>query len=227
MAFKLLLRVFIFIAICPGGYFTPSEIKATEKEASVYIPKNLEDAHRELEKILKPADIKKMKDGTEKDMSSYHHGLGTWIRNNWKLWKGDRLSKYFNDIGIQHPDDISGIILDTFWCKLNNKPFRLQERIQFYQEYWKAVQPPKVRSPKDGAQIAWVTQQGPLGDYEETLESLKEKLHLGISLSDHSFWRYKYSTKLIEPAKPEEEKYLADWLKKWQEKGYDLSDVNE
>jgi hypothetical protein len=75
-----------------------------------------------------------------------------WIRNNWGLWKGSRLSEYFNNIGIYHPDDMSGIILDTFWCHLNGKRQRLKERIYYYQEYWKSMEASKETSSNDVTQ---------------------------------------------------------------------------
>lgn len=50
---------------------------------------------------------------TEDEFSGkFHFGFGMWLRNNWDLWKGSRLSKYFNSIGVYHPDDMTGIIFD-------------------------------------------------------------------------------------------------------------------
>ena len=49
------------------------------------------------------------------EMIRYHHGLGTWIRNNWGLWGGSRLQKYFTDKGMAHPDDMSSVILFYYW----------------------------------------------------------------------------------------------------------------
>jgi hypothetical protein len=63
-----------------------------------------------------------------------------WLRNNWGLWKGSRLSKWFNEKGIQAPDDMSGIILDSFWRHLNGKPLKLDEQIKYYQDYWKMIE---------------------------------------------------------------------------------------
>lgn len=171
-----------------------------------YIPKNLADAHRQLKIILPPEKIKEMKSATEDEMVKYHLSLGMWLRNNWGLWKESRLAKHFNDIGIFHPDDMSGIILDTFWCELNNKPQRLNKKIAYYQEFWKSQETPKEGSPKDGAKISWVITQG----------SGKETVHLGISHSDNSFWRYAYSKgKGIEPARQEEIKSLKDLIETW------------
>jgi hypothetical protein len=59
---------------------------------TVYIPRDLEDCFDELEHMLDPRDIKKIKTGKTIE---YHHGLGTWLRNNWGLWRGSRLSAYF------------------------------------------------------------------------------------------------------------------------------------
>ena len=78
-----------------------------------------------------------MKQGSESDMIQYHHGFGTWLRNNWGLWKGSRLSLWFNHKGIRHPDDMSGIILRSFWRHLNSKPIKLSEQVNYYKEYWK------------------------------------------------------------------------------------------
>ena len=148
-----------------------------------------------------------MRSGAEDDMSQYHFGPGMWMRNNWGLRRGSRLAKYFNDIGIRHPDDMSGIILRTFWCKLNDKPFRLNERIEYYQEYWRSMEKPKGGSPKDGAKIIWV---GPKGGG-------KGAVHLGISVSDRSYWRCEYgSDRGIEPATEEDSKILDEVMDIWK-----------
>jgi hypothetical protein len=107
------------------------------KKEEIYVPKDLDDCFVELKKMLSKEDIEKIKDGTEHEMIRYHFGLGMWMRNNWGLWSGSRLSRSFNEKGIHHPDDMSGIILNSFWRHLNNKPIQLDEQIKFYQEYWK------------------------------------------------------------------------------------------
>ncbi len=113
----------------------PTEVPKSRYK--VYVPISLEDAFVELRKMLPPQAIEKMRSGTEEEMSLYHLSLGMWIRNNWGLWGGSRLSKYFNGLGLHHPDDMSALILSTFWCHLNSKPLRVQERIAEYQAYWR------------------------------------------------------------------------------------------
>lgn len=117
-----------------GAKQSLSDLKSEEK---VYIPKDLEDCFVQLEKILQQADLEKIKVDPEKDMILYHRSLGMWMRNNWGLWSGSRLKLYFNNLGIHHPDDMSGIILDSFWRHIHGQPIRLEEQIKSYQDYWK------------------------------------------------------------------------------------------
>jgi hypothetical protein len=102
-----------------------------------YIPRDLDDALSEVDRIMGDKGRAQILQATEDDMIWYHMGLGMWIRNNWGLWGGLRLAKYFNQLGIYHPDDMSGIILDSYWRKLHNKPIDLEGQIRKYQEFWK------------------------------------------------------------------------------------------
>ena len=66
-----------------------------------------------------------------------HMGTGMAIRNSWGLWKGDSgISKYFRDLGVNHPDDISSIILTSFHRYLNKNSINLKGQIQYYRDYW-------------------------------------------------------------------------------------------
>ena len=109
----------------------------TDSINKVYIPKNLEDCFSQINSFWADSTKVKMKNLSEEEFSSrVHHGFGMWIRNNWQLWGGSRLSKYFNDLGIHHPDDMSGIILTNYHRHLNGKEIDLDEQVKYYQEYW-------------------------------------------------------------------------------------------
>lgn len=105
----------------------------------VYVPVDLEDAIGELKKMLSPALIEDMKTHPERQMVGHHMGLGMWMRNHWALWEGSRLGTYFKDLGISHPDDMSGIVLTSFWRHLNNRPIELEAQIAYYKAYWEEV----------------------------------------------------------------------------------------
>ncbi|MEI8349971.1 MAG: DUF6794 domain-containing protein [Candidatus Omnitrophota bacterium] len=114
-----------------------------ESPSGVYIPKDLEECFKELKTMLQPSLVAEMKAKPEKEMIGYHHGLGMWIRNNWGLWSDSRLKKYFNNLGIRHPDDMSSIILNSFWRHLHNQLLELDRQIKYYQEYWENVKKQK------------------------------------------------------------------------------------
>lgn len=131
-----ILLLFIFLILPSNSCFAEGyKISPTEDpttSSGVYIPRDLEDALVELEKMLPPEIIKDMKDKTEDEMGDYHMSLGMWMRNNWDLWKGGRLSEYFLSIGVSHPDAMSGIILDSYWRKLHDKPLELETLVDSY-----------------------------------------------------------------------------------------------
>lgn len=98
------------------------ERMSAESVNGVYIPKDLGECFVELDKLLSEIDKKEMQALPKRDdMIQYHMGLGMWIRNNWGLWGGSRLQKYFTDRGVKHPDNMSGIILDYYHDWLNGK----------------------------------------------------------------------------------------------------------
>ncbi len=103
-----------------------------------YIPINLADCFKQIDSFWTDSTKNEIKGWTEDQFSgSAHMGFGLWMRNNWQLWRGSRLSAYFNNLGIYHPDDMSGIILISYHRYLNKKEIELEEQIKFYQDYWK------------------------------------------------------------------------------------------
>lgn len=104
--------------------------------AETYIPKDLDDCFKTLVKLFSPEEIEKVKNKTEENMNSYHHGTGRWLRNEWGLWQESKLVKWFNEKGVYHADDMSGIILASFWREINSEPIKLDEQIKHYQDYW-------------------------------------------------------------------------------------------
>lgn len=104
----------------------------------VYIPYDLNDCFRQLDSMLNirlKEEFKKVGEGEALGM--YHMGLGLGMRNSWNLWNGSRLSVYFNNMGINHPDDMSGIVLTSYHRFLNNKEIKLEEQVESYKQYWK------------------------------------------------------------------------------------------
>jgi hypothetical protein len=94
----------------------------------MYIPKNLEECFLELNKLLKPKDIETIKNLKDRnEMILYHHGFGTWLRNNWGFWGGSRLQQYLMAKGLTHPDDMSATILEFYYDWLNGQHDKWKE----------------------------------------------------------------------------------------------------
>ena len=72
-------------------------------------------------------DILKNLDDTDKDnirntpgqdLILFHHGWGTSIRNRYKIWQNKAL---LADIGKEHPDDASMVIIRDVWKLLQEE----------------------------------------------------------------------------------------------------------
>ena len=85
----------------------------------IYIPKDIDEAIDSLDVIISPEDKRYITDSLSlKDFGARcHFSLGLWIRNNWGLWGGSRLQRYFLDKKVTHPDDMSGEILKAYYKK--------------------------------------------------------------------------------------------------------------
>jgi hypothetical protein len=128
--------VLFTIVIYSGTVYSQTDCKKYKDD---YIPIGLNDAITYLECTWSKKDKQRFRKQPEREATaSLHFGTGLSIRNGWGLWKGENsLVKYFNSIGIFHPDDMSSIILTSFHRHLNNKDIDLEKQIQKYIEYWK------------------------------------------------------------------------------------------
>ncbi len=100
------------------------------------IPTNLDECIQELEKS---ENIEGFKNLAENDaIWIYHFNIGMYIRNEWGLWKGSELAKWFNNKDIYHADDMSSIIFASFHRHLNGKPIDLDEQVKYYRDYWES-----------------------------------------------------------------------------------------
>lgn len=176
-----------------------SKKESAEKQAAKEVPppKTLEETHLELDKLLPKEELAKidaMK--TEEEMIvEYHFSLGMSMRNSWGLWGGGPLAEHMNKLGFHHPDDISGVILETFWCKRHKKDFRLKERAAYYDTYWKAsASPPDTaKDPQDGSDVEWKMS---LGDGDDKSPRM---IHVGKSKKTGRWLAYEYDKGIYTP----------------------------
>jgi hypothetical protein len=101
-------------------------------------PSTLKECFEALDILLSSKAKQEILDSPdEKIMVEFHHGLGRYIRNNWGLWqKNSNLYRLFVGMGVEHPDDMSGIILDSYYRVKHNLPLNLKDQVKLYQDYW-------------------------------------------------------------------------------------------
>ena len=105
-------------------------------------PKNLDEVITHFKKAWTKEELTKFKKLSEQDaLASTHFTTGLWIRNNWI--RGDRnpsLIKYFDSIGLRHPDDISAVIIRSLHRTLNNRSLEIEKQVAGYKAYWDKIE---------------------------------------------------------------------------------------
>lgn len=102
-----------------------------------YIPKTLWEALEYIMEDLSPVSLNIIR---HSDTEILHHNIGRDMRNEWGLWSGGELAKWFNaELGIYHPDDMSGIILESLKRTVRQEDLKLDEQVKFYKDYWKNI----------------------------------------------------------------------------------------
>lgn len=91
---------------------------------------------------------------------------------------------------------MSGIILGTFWCHLNDKPLQLERRVERAKQYWLAMQEPKNRRcPQDNSVIEMSPSKDVKSDNERT-----RVIHHGICKKNGHSLDYEYDKGWYDPS---------------------------
>lgn len=137
-------RIVLLVFILFSAFASKAQDKArffSDSINGVYIPKNLEESFEQIDTFWNDSTKQEVAKWTEDEfIGKAHHGFGTWIRNNWGLWGGSRLSEYFHKMGVHHPDDMSGIILTSYHRKLTGKQLEVQAQVQHYKQFWEKAE---------------------------------------------------------------------------------------
>ncbi len=124
-----LLFTFVVISTTTGQEYSKKELR--------YKPTTLNEAVVQLNKIHPDSLKQTILAMTEQVfLRGSHFGLGMWIRNKWGLWKGKELAKYFNSIDIYHPDDMSAIILTSYYRELKGQNWEVDQQVKYYHDFW-------------------------------------------------------------------------------------------
>ena len=106
-----------------------------DKLNGVYIPKNLDDAVAQLNKIISAESQSVIKAIPEDSVCLIlHNRLGEWIILNWGFYGGSRLSHYLRSAGVTFPDDMADFVLIAYHRNLNGKPVNIKEMVTGFRE---------------------------------------------------------------------------------------------
>lgn len=89
----------------------------------VYIPQDIDDAMRELDRITSESARESYKNAPEElILEKLFFKLGKWMIINWGFEEGSRLAHEMRKTGIYHPDDMAKVLMVSYSRHLNDLP---------------------------------------------------------------------------------------------------------
>ncbi|MEO0574362.1 MAG: DUF6794 domain-containing protein [Pseudomonadota bacterium] len=117
------------VSLALASVFLVSSLQAADTMEDIPVPTTVDEAIVALDLVLSDEDKAAIRANKEDEMYQYHFGLGMWIRNSWGLWRHSELANFLYEKGLHHPDDMSSVILDSYWRHLNDRPIDLDAQI--------------------------------------------------------------------------------------------------
>jgi hypothetical protein len=110
------------------------------EEAAGTVPNTLDEAFASLDASLTPDQRLAFNQRPEREaISEVHFGIGLFIRNQW-LRPGSRLTGELHKLGAGSFDDMSSMILASYWRHLHGKPIKLEQQGACYKRWSLAQQ---------------------------------------------------------------------------------------
>ena len=100
------------------------------------VPATLDEAIRLLQEAMTSQEIKEV---SKLESSELHFSLGMYLRNQWSLWDKDSIINtwFRTTYGVDHADDVSGIILECLINDFNGQPRKDKILAKKFIEHWK------------------------------------------------------------------------------------------
>ena len=97
----------------------------------IQIPTTLQEALQELESQLEDQEKDKIRNlGEDEFVTLSHMFMGQKLRNMWLYPKDSPLYEFFNAEGLFHEDDMSDIILRSFYRHLRGEDIRYEKQLE-------------------------------------------------------------------------------------------------
>lgn len=149
---KIIVLILVFTAILSYAK-DPWKFDRTKVKREYFVPATLDESIAELDVMLSDSAkyllISPVPDSLSKNEKIMIHweirSFGQWIRNNWGLWKGGALADWFRAQNVNHPDNMSDIILTTYKAHLKDKEINSDSLFNYYRA-WEEKNMDKVKA---------------------------------------------------------------------------------
>ena len=128
-------------------------------------PHTIAEAMRQLDVRLDEAEKNEMRETRREDLTIIALKYGMQMRYEWGLWHGSELALQFEGNGIFQPEDMTSLIIDLYWKRLNGLPLNLKESVAYFREGYDDLasridstgiiidDPAKVKPPPDPSKV--------------------------------------------------------------------------
>lgn len=173
MTLRLLIITLLFSLNSFGQTNSKKELK--------HHPKTFEESLTQLDKIFSDSTKIKIKNMTEGDfIGNTHFGIGMWIRNEWLydryffkliVMKSD-LRKELIGKGLPTNDDMSGLILRSYYRKLTGQDSAVEQQIKDVHQFYINMNNPEWRKKQS----------------EEYWTNYMKQFNIGDTLTNHIYY---------------------------------------
>ena len=106
-----------------------------EKINGNYIPRDLLDAFRELDKIIVGAARENFMNFSDEEVDKRtHRKIGFILKERWYMYEGSRYTGFFKRMGINGLEHMIGITIQSYHRHLHKKDLQVREQIDFFKK---------------------------------------------------------------------------------------------
>lgn len=159
-------------------------------------PKTLTEVHEQIERLLPQNELAKIDALKDEDAIPAAMFNIRGLEESWGLWGNGPLVQQMRNLGFLYPDEMSEVILATFWCRRHRKDFQIKDRVGHYEARRKALElpPENAKDPADGSTVDWITTRDTRGGW-----GLIRRMYLGKSKHTGRWLAYEFDKGVYVP----------------------------
>lgn len=159
-------------------------------------PKTLTEVHEQIERLLPQNELAKIDALKDEDAIPSAMFNIRRLEESWGLWGNGSLVQQMRNLGFLYPDEMSEVILATFWCRRHRKDFQIKDRVGHYEARRKALElpPENAKDPGDGSTVDWITTRDTRGGW-----GLIRRMYLGKSKHTGRWLAYEFDKGVYAP----------------------------